>query len=291
MKPTIRLVVTDLDNTLYDWVTFFTTAFYRMVDAAADKLQVPQERLLDELREIHRFYRNSEQPFALLEIETVTKRYPKASRNELAEMFQDVFHEFNRSRQETLKLYEGVTETLQRITGVGIPLVGHTEATVPNALYRLRYLELERFFLRLYAATPSGDGHYNEKRGQQLLQTNIQVKYLGPGERKPDPRVLRGICREMRTQPEETLFIGDSISLDIGMANEAGVWAAWAQYGTGFDPELRPRLARITHWSEEDVRRATEAQIRHDKVTPDRILHESIREIFDAFRFESMPIE
>ncbi len=286
MKPAIRLVVTDLDNTLYDWVTFFTTAFYRMVEAAADKLNVPQERLLDEMREVHRFHHNSEQPFALLETVTVLERYPNASRGELAKRFQEVFHEFNRARQQTLKLYEGVRETLERLTNGGTSLVGHTEATVPNALYRLRYLELERFFLRLYAATPSGSGHFDRQRGEALLQTTILVEYLGPGEHKPDPRVLLDICREMGARPEETLYIGDSISQDIGMAKEAGVWAAWAQYGAAFDPELGTRLARVTHWSEQDVRRATEAQTRHGNVKPDRTLRESMSEIFEAFRFE-----
>jgi FMN phosphatase YigB (HAD superfamily) len=286
MKPSIRLVVTDLDNTLYDWVTFFTTSLYRMVEMAAKKLNVPQERLLDELREVHRFHSNSEQPFALLETDAVIKRYPNASRSELAKTFQDVFQEFNRTRQETLKLYKGVRETLEQLTDSGIPLVGHTEATVPNALYRLRYLELERFFLRLYAITPSGSGHYNRQRAEELLRTRIVVKYLEPGERKPDPRVLLGICREMGTRPEETLYVGDSISRDIGMAKEAGVWAAWAQYGAAFDPELGNRLARVTHWSEEDVLWASEAQTRFGKVKPDRILRESMSEIFEAFRFE-----
>ncbi|MBN1654288.1 MAG: HAD family hydrolase [Deltaproteobacteria bacterium] len=285
MKPAIRMVVTDLDNTLYDWVTFFTASFYRMVDVAAEKLGVTRDRLLDELREVHRSHRNSEQPFALLETSAVKSRYPNATRSELAKEFRPVFQEFNRVRKEKLKLYAGVEETLQRLQRNRIQVIGHTEATVPNALYRLRALELEPFFVRLYAATPSGSGHYDKERGESLLRTTIDVRYLRPGERKPDPRVLLDICREMGIAPQQTLYIGDSISRDIGMAKGAGVWAAWAQYGAAFDPELGERLARITHWSEEDIRRTKEAQARHGNAKPDRALRYCISEIFDAFTF------
>ena len=74
MKPTIRLVVTDLDNTLYDWVSFFVPSFYAMVDEAVELLQVARERLLDDLQEVHVRYGTSEQPFALLETKVVEDR-------------------------------------------------------------------------------------------------------------------------------------------------------------------------------------------------------------------------
>jgi FMN phosphatase YigB (HAD superfamily) len=285
MKPAIRLVVTDLDNTLYDWVTFFTTSFFRMVEAASEKLRVPRDQLLNEIREVHRRHRNSEHPFALLEIETVTKRYPNWSRGELAKEFQSVFDEFSRTRRETLKLYSGVRETLERLRLNQTPVVGHTEATVPNALYRLRALELEGFFYRLYAATPSGSGHYDKERGEALLRTSIDVKYLGPGEHKPDPRVLLDICEQSRTSPQETLYIGDSMSRDIAMAKDAGVWAAWAQYGGRYDQELWNRLTQVTHWEEEDVQRAEQDKPYTGSTTPDWVLRDSMQEIFNGFSF------
>ncbi len=43
----IKLVVCDLDNTLYDWVTFFSKAFYAMVETAVPILEVPKDQILD----------------------------------------------------------------------------------------------------------------------------------------------------------------------------------------------------------------------------------------------------
>lgn len=66
-SPRIRLFITDLDNTLYDWVSFFTSSFYEMVGEAAGLLQADRGELLDQLRDVHRRHHNSEHPFALLE--------------------------------------------------------------------------------------------------------------------------------------------------------------------------------------------------------------------------------
>ena len=73
--PAIQLLVTDLDNTLYDWVTFFANAFYDMVGSAASILGVPEDRLLDELQEVHRERRDTEYPFALLETRIVSEKH------------------------------------------------------------------------------------------------------------------------------------------------------------------------------------------------------------------------
>jgi phosphoglycolate phosphatase len=278
-------VVTDLDNTLYDWVTCFTTAFYRMVAVAAERLGVDQERLIDELREIHRRYGNSEQPFALMETPSVLERYPGANRPHLARELDDAFQAFNRVRRQHLRLYDGVLDTLQRLQQLSIPVAVHTEATVPNALYRLRALDLEYLFRRLYAVAPEGPGHPDPERARKLMDTPLQVIGLSPGERKPDPRVLEEICRQMQVPVGETLYVGDSIGRDIGMAKRAGAWAAWAEYGTRYDPALWERLVRVTHWSAQDVSAAARPASAPDAVAPDLVLRESLLEMFERFSF------
>jgi FMN phosphatase YigB (HAD superfamily) len=285
-KPSIQLVVTDLDNTLYDWVTFFATAFYEMVHVAVPTLNVSEDSLLDELREIHRRHHNSEHPFALLETTIVQARFPGASRAELARELNVAFHAFNRARDLALKLYPGVRQTLERFRSANVPVVAHTEATVPNALYRLKKLSVDDFFLRLYAIEPSGLGHYDPVRERELLETHIAIRYLRQDERKPDPQVLLDICNDMKIAPERTLYVGDSIARDIGMARAAGVKSAWAEYGTRFDPSMWVRLVRVTHWTDEDVKRAEEAKRMFGHVRPDATLSTSIEELFDTFSFE-----
>jgi FMN phosphatase YigB (HAD superfamily) len=283
--PQIDLVVTDLDNTLYDWVTFFATAFYRMVEVAAPRLGVPESQLLDELQEVHRKHHNSEHPFALLETATVQRTFPGLSRAHVARELDGVFHEFNRARVATLKLYNGVATTLHALKEAGVPIAGHTEATVPNALFRLRKLGIEEFFRHLYAGAGSEAGHFDEPRGKALLKTHVRVKFLQRDERKPDPRVLIDICNDFAVEPDRTLYIGDSLARDVGMAKAAGTWAAWAKYGTNYDEALWKRLVRITHWTSDDVRRAEEAQKQLGGSLPDAVLEDSMEEVFSHFRF------
>ena len=50
----IKLVITDLDDTLYSWIGFFIPAFYDMVQELSLLINVPQEKLLEEYKAIHK---------------------------------------------------------------------------------------------------------------------------------------------------------------------------------------------------------------------------------------------
>lgn len=268
--PRIRLFITDLDNTLYDWVSFFTTSFYEMVREAAGLLQVEQAQLLDQLRDVHRRHHNSEHPFALLEIPLVEERFPGLSRGERKAALDGAFHAFNRRRQELLTLYPSVLETLRIIAEAGVPIVGHTEATVPNAVFRLQKLGLAGFFSKLYAVTPPEQEHPDPDFHPDVGE--ISIRYLAPEERKPDPGIVLDICRDFGVSPAETLYVGDSLARDIGMAQAAGAHAAWARYGTQYEKVLWDQLVRVTHWTAEDVARAEMARKLYGHCVPDQTL-------------------
>jgi phosphoglycolate phosphatase len=286
-QPRILLVITDLDNTLWDWITFFVQAFYEMVAVAAPMLGVSEDELADELREVHQRHGNSEQPFALIETEAARARFPDLDRKGLARKLDDAFHAFNSSRKRNLALYPGVLETLETLHGRGVPVVGHTEATVPNAVFRLQSLGVAPYLRKLFAVEPSGEGHPDPTEKTLAAAAEIEVRYLGQDERKPDPRVIADICSEFAVPPSQTLYVGDSISRDIGMAREIGAFSAWAEYGTKFDERLWHRLVRVTHWTAEDVARAQAAQARYGDTKPDVVLRTSFAEILDHFDFES----
>jgi FMN phosphatase YigB (HAD superfamily) len=278
----IRLLVTDLDNTLYDWVTFFAESFTAMIDSALPIIGTDRERLLDDLKKVHQRYHNSEQPFALLEAECVQKQFPGLSRQELALKFDPAFHSFNVARNEHLKLYPGVLATLEAIQRSGCRIVAHTEATIVNAQFRLVKLGLTPFIHKLYAAEHLGESHPH--RNVPQTPGVEQVRVLRIHERKPDPSVLLEICGDADAKPSETLYVGDSIARDIGMANAAGVHSAWARYGTLYNKDYWGKLVRITHWTEEDVRRAESAQLRYGQSQPEQTL-DRFDQLLDQYTF------
>jgi len=284
MKPAISLLVCDLDNTLYDWVTFFSAAFYAMVEEACRILDAPIDELLDDLQKVHQRHHNSEQPFALLETRAVLSKYPDLNRIELNEKLNSAFHSFNSVRHKTLRPYPSVIPTLASIQGTGCKIVGHTEATVVNAKFRLNKLGLTRFVSHLYALEHRGPGHPNPQQATGPAGFE-KVRRLKLHQRKPDPEVLIQICDDVGVSPHETLYVGDSLASDIGMARDAGVHSAWAKYGTKYNPESWKKLVRITHWTAEDVSRAEKIKQKYGEVQPDVTLNESISELLDFFHF------
>jgi FMN phosphatase YigB (HAD superfamily) len=267
--PIIRLLVLDLDNTLYDWVGFFVPSFYRMVEVASELLNVEREQLLSDLQVVHQKYRNSEQPFALLETNSVAIAYPNKTRAELAATLDTAFHAFNKTRKELLKLFPGVKETLEKIKLTGCPIVAHTEAVVSNSLFRLDALSLRQEISRLYAPDSKGLGHPTGKEPYTKLAGGDFLRLLPSDHRKPDPTVLRDIMADYGVSAMETLYVGDSITRDITMAKHAGTHAAWAKYGTRYDRNLWDKLVRVTHWTPEDVAREVELRKESESIRPD----------------------
>jgi phosphoglycolate phosphatase len=60
MKKTA--LITDLDNTLFDWVELWLNSFSSMLDSIVDISGIPKEQLIPEIRDVHRKHGTSEYP-------------------------------------------------------------------------------------------------------------------------------------------------------------------------------------------------------------------------------------
>lgn len=273
-RPIIELLITDLDNTLYDWVGFFAKAFRAMVDEAVGILEVERECLLDDLRQVHQRNHDSERPWSLLETRAVTMRLATHDIAARKKLLEPAFHAFNSARKRHLCLYEGVAETLALVRASGVPIVGHTEASTVNALFRVKRLGLSDSIGRVYAAD-AGDG---------VKSDEIELVAIPREIHKPDPRILSEICAELGVAPQRALYVGDSISRDIAMAQQIGMRAAWAAYGNRHDPNDWATLVRVSHWTQADVDRVRHTQERFCDVKPEVCL-ESFAELLEHYEF------
>lgn len=263
-----KLLITDLDNTLYDWVSFFAPSFRSMVRELTALLDVREEMLLSEFKAVHQHFGNSEQPFAVLELPSIKQRLGSSSRQEILQRIDPALHRFNSTRKQTLALYEGVSETLAEIQSAGVKIVGHTEAILANAYWRLRSLSVDRFFNRLYTL-----------EGRDAIHVVPDSRWVDPPEgfvtvvprqdRKPNPQLLADICRKEGADLASTYYVGDSLVRDVAMARQAGVTAIWARYGTKYDLEHWHYLVKVTHWTDEDVQREKALKAKFADVTPD----------------------
>ena len=282
------LLITDLDNTLYDWVTFFARSFTAMVDALVDDLGIDRDELLAEFHTVHQRLGNSEQPFAVLELPCIRERFGTLDRLALKERLEVPLHAFNSERKRTLRLYDSVAETLAALHESGVVIVGHTESIKANAHYRLAKLGIVDRFRRLYVLDSGYPGHPDPERASELCPPEGFVHVLPRASRKPNPEVLLEICAREGVAPEDAWYVGDSLTRDIGMARAAGVAAIWARYGTSYDPRHWDILVRVSHWGEEDIRREADLKKRHGTVQPDFTI-DSFAELIQILGIEQEP--
>jgi FMN phosphatase YigB (HAD superfamily) len=154
-----RVVVTDLDNTLYDWVTYFATSFSAMAEDLQELTGVSRDQLFAEFKQVHQRYANSEPPFAALELPSIQRYFGTKDRTTLAQLLDPALHKFNRKRRESLRLYETVRDTMQQLTDRGCIIIGHTEAMLLNAYWRLCFFSLTNYFRRLYTLEGKWEPH------------------------------------------------------------------------------------------------------------------------------------
>jgi len=266
-----KLLICDLDNTLYDWVTFFAASFRGMVAELIGLLNVPEDVLLGEFKSVHQRYGNSEQPFAVLELPSLQSRFRGLTRDEVIKKLDPALHRFNSIRKRMLLLYEGTAETLTELQKSGIKVVGHTEAILANSYWRLRALDIEQYLSRLYTL-----------EGQEAIHVAVDSRWVDPPdnfvtivpriERKPNPRLLVDICQREGADPTSTYYLGDSLVRDVSMAKRAGVQAIWARYGTKYDPKCWEYLVKVTHWTDEDVNREKDLKEQYGNVVPDYVI-------------------
>jgi phosphoglycolate phosphatase len=268
----VKLLITDLDNTLYDWVTYFAHSFQAMVKELTVTLDVAEETLLDEFKVVHQHYGNSEHPFAMFELPSVRRRFPDSSREELLYELKSPLAAFRASREKHLRLYEGVHDTLKTFAEEGTVIVAHTEAVAIHAYYRLMRLDILKYFKHIYALEGFLEPHPNPSRGAELLPPPGLIEIVPRNERKPNPELLQDICRREGILQSDACYVGDSLSRDVSMAKSAGVTAVWARYGTRYEPSLWDILVRVTHWTDEDVAREAELRNLYSDIQPDYII-------------------
>jgi FMN phosphatase YigB (HAD superfamily) len=286
---TQKLLVCDLDNTLYDWVSYFVPSFYAMVDKVVALTGCDRNKLLDDFRAVHQKHRDSEQPFALLETETIRCMFIGARWEDVVRKVDPAFHAFNSARKQNLQLHPGVKDALSTLSQHGVRLVAHTESKLYGAVDRLDRLGLFQFFDRIYCRERSVSVRPKEYEQPNWLDRfpMDKIKELSLHQIKPNPTVLLEICAAEGVAPYDAAYIGDSIARDVLMAKRAGVFAVWAAYGAEHNPALYECLVRISHWTPEEVDRERQLRDEAKEISPDLIAYHEFSEVLAVFGLEA----
>lgn len=285
MSP--KVLVCDLDNTLYDWVSYFVPSFYAMVDKTVELIDCDRDLLLDDLREVHKIYHDSEHPFALLETNTVKNHFKGKTKSEVFDALNPVFHTFNSSRKRTLNVYPGVHETLKTLIENNVILVAHTESKLFAAVDRLRRLDLTQYFSRIYCREKVNTAYPSNQPSNFFKDFPLnKIVELSHHQSKPDTSVLVEICNDYKISSSQAAYVGDSMTKDILMAKNAGVFAIWAAYGTKHPMGFYEKLVRVSHWTESDIKKEKELVKSIESIVPDYIARNSFSDILSSFHWK-----
>lgn len=269
----IKLLVTDLDNTVYDWLGAHVPAFNAQLEEIGRLTGLPEEDLLGAYRRVHQRRHTSEYAYAFLELDVLDELDGGLDPAGRLRRYGSALQAYRTEHLRCLRLYPGVHETLSELCARGVRVVAHTDAMMFYASLRICVLGLEPLLDGLFAVRdhrwPAGvSPPFSElfSAPARFRSTVTVQEELPPDLVKPDPEVLWRILRRFDLTPAETAYVGDSLSKDMRVAQRAGVHDIYAEHGLAYGSPLYERLVEVTHWSAADVRRETELH-RHP-VTP-----------------------
>lgn len=278
-----NVLITDVDNTLFDWVDIWYRSFRAMLDEVCAISGLAENDLYTSIRSIHQTHQTSEYAFLLEEIPEFRLKYG----DKVLAKFAPAVDAFRKARLEALHLYPNVSEVLKELKLRGVTIVAYTESQEFYTQYRFRKLGLDRLVDYLYSPPdhelPVKDVRNLRKYPDETYRLELtEQRHTPRGEIKPNPHILSKILEDLEVPAERALYVGDSKMKDIVMAQDAGVLDAWAKYGQAQHREQYELLKKVTHWTPEQVEREKEINSGRE-VTPTHILSSGFSEILSFF--------
>lgn len=241
----VRLLLADLDNTLYDWVDYFAPAFRAMVHVLAERLHVPEEELTLQFGRIYEEMGTTEYPFTVQSL-PVVQNYPMEERSDLVELALKVF---GASRRKRLRPYPGVRDTLRwlRQTGVDIAIVTSAPTyVVAPKLNQLGVLPYTSLIVAWEGFSVPDDEISQRKRSRSPVRQRANTLSLPRSSFRPKTDAFLAAMQLLKVPPSQCAIVGDSLATDVLPATELGVLTFWARYGLEFGVQNRKTIEAIT---------------------------------------------
>ena len=266
MQPSVSdanlsLFVTDIDNTLFDWVSYYVHAFGGMLKHVEKTLGIPYQILAAEAKDVFVRHGSIEYPFLVQELPSVVRHFGDDIDAMLGQAVRPARLAFNAAAEPFLKPYEGVEKTLAELKKrhPTVPIVALTDAPRYVAMWKLNKLGLLPRFDAVYGLPdpriPTSAEHGRVKVDPEILLKHLQqndfgftgrIRVLPDDYEKPGTKGLKMVLMDHELDEDPVLrhrvvWVGDNQRKDVGLGRKLGVRTAWAAYGRP-DPQLVERL-------------------------------------------------
>jgi phosphoglycolate phosphatase len=268
-----KILITDVDNTLFDWQRLWYETFSAMSSVAIEISGIKPDVFFAECSALHQQHGTSEYSFVLTELPSFKAKYGEHVRAAM----QPAIEAFRKARDANLKLYDGVALALDELKSKGIIVAAFTESKAFYTSERFRSLGLDGRIDFLYS--PKDHDLPADKQSDYLKLNYTKHRLTPDGESKPNPHLLISIVEELGFELGEAVYVGDNLLKDVYMAQSAKILDVHAEYGAAQHRAIEyDLLKRVTHWTPDMVAREREA-LKPGAVTPSHSLKKSFSEI------------
>ncbi|QOV40263.1 HAD family hydrolase [Streptomyces ferrugineus] len=257
------VLITDLDNTLYDWIDYFGPCFRAMVDELSSAADVDPDELHRQFQAVYSRHRAPEYRWAIRELDFLRSRRP----DEVNDLVWSGFSAFVRSRSKHLRLYPGVRNTLETLRERGFTVIGVSNAPIREVLRRVRCLRLQEQLDALVAweGAHSGDRHL----AHRSTPAGLALRTFTDAKQKPSTHPYTEALRHFAPQDHgKVLVVGDSVANDLVPGSSIGAVTVWARYGSGYAPENYATVRRLSFWKPEKLKDVYDSEV----MEPDAVI-------------------
>lgn len=266
-----KVLITDLDDTLYSWVDFFSPCFRAMVHVISQNTGMDEDTIIADFKKVYSHHRSLEYTYVVQELELV-KNLTFTEKDKLVSL---AHHVFGVTRRKHLKSYGTVKETFDWLLKSHIQIIAFSNAPIHVARGRLKLLGLWKYLEGLIAY----EGYHvpTFDTSNEYLKSNLNLKTktweeseeiseskniwkLKEEELKPSPTGYIKILDELGISPEEMCIVGDSLYKDIAPAKELGISTVHVNYKNTYPVNKKnlDTLFQVTHWSGEKIEKVYE---------------------------------
>ena len=244
-----HLLITDVDNTLFDFGLYAEAGLQALLPAARRLLGLAYDDAIAEIREAHTFYNSVEMPFAYELLPSMASRHD-ADRHRISRQLADAFWT---GASQGMAPYPGVASTMNHLWRNGTAIVAVSDGPMREVWRKLRRLGLLQYVAGIVAV-----GNLRRRR-EPILQPSDVTDYIDPHrsrsrfyqllgheDRKPSPLAYQHVLREVPMSLSRVTVVGDSPLKDLQPAREIGIpHLYWAKYGER-NRHLEPLLQSVT---------------------------------------------
>lgn len=293
MQPS-KILITDIDNTLTNFVDYFSPCFRAMVHAIHSQTGIDEDEIIRSYVQVYQCHGTIEYTFATQELDCLN-RLPSSKRKEMVDLAKKAFGQAHKHR---LKAYSDIPDFLDMLKACGWTIYAVTNAPVYKA-----YLRLQRVGIKNFSGISAWEGKDTEaldpednlelkskklRAFDRLDKLGIKLLTYKSNLIKPNRIMFEHVVEHAESiygKNIELWSLGDNVLNDLSPCHSLGIKTVWAKYGANISEKELDTMMQITPW-QRTHRQKNETAV---KQTTWDFTAETTKDLFTIFDLPQIP--